>query len=94
MPEQAEGGSSLIEGLKHKMLVHLFHKKKQEAVGGKQEALKQFHYVFENYVNLLMWKVGPANLLMWKVGCVNFSMRKVGCVNLLMWKVGYVNPLP
>ena len=62
--EPAEAsGSSLIEGLKHKMLVHLFHKKKQEATAGKTEALKQFHYVFENYVNLLMWKVMDPVLL-------------------------------
>lgn len=47
----------LIEGLKHKMLVHLFKKKKLEAASGKQEALKHFHYVFENMVDLLMWKV-------------------------------------
>ena len=63
--EQAEASSSsLIEGLKHKMLVHLFHKKKQEATAGKNEALKQFHYVFENYVNLLMWKVTHCILLL------------------------------
>ena len=47
----------LIEGLKHKLLVHLLKKKQQEAAQGNHEALKQFHYVFENYVNLLMWKV-------------------------------------
>ena len=63
--EQADSSSSsLIEGLKHKMLVHLFHKKKQEATAGKNEALKQFHYVFENYVNLLMWKVMHPILLL------------------------------
>ena len=47
----------LIEGLKHKILVYLLKKKQQEAAEGNHEALKQFHYVFENYVNLLMWKV-------------------------------------
>lgn len=47
----------LIQGLKHKLLAYLLKKKKQEAAQGKHEALKQFHYVFENYVNLLMWKV-------------------------------------
>ena len=47
----------LIQGLKHKLLVYLLKKKQQEAANGNREALKQFHYVFENYVNLLMWKV-------------------------------------
>lgn len=51
------GKSPLIQGLKHKILVHLLMKKQQEAAAGNHEALKQFHYVFETYVNLLMWKV-------------------------------------
>ncbi|KAL0035680.1 hypothetical protein WJX79_007959 [Trebouxia sp. C0005] len=50
------GKSPLIQGLKHKILVHLLMKKQQEAAAGNHEALKQFHYVFETYVNLLMWK--------------------------------------
>ena len=59
--------SVLIEGLKHKLLVYLLKKKQQERVQGNSEALKQFHYVFENYVNLLIWKV-----------CLLFSTR-TGC---------------
>ena len=47
----------LIEGLKHKLLVYLLKKKQLERMQGNSEALKQFHYVFENYVNLLIWKV-------------------------------------
>lgn len=50
------GKSPLIQGLKHKILVHLLIKKQLEAAAGNHEALKQFHYVFETYVNLLMWK--------------------------------------
>lgn len=53
---EAEAGV-LIQGLKHKLLVYLLRKKQQEAADGNREALKQFHYVFENYINLLMWKV-------------------------------------
>lgn len=52
------GKSPLIQGLKHKILVHLLKKKQEEAAAGNHEALKQFHYVFETYVNLLIWKVG------------------------------------
>lgn len=55
---EAEAGAGvLIQGLKHKLLVYLLKKKQQEVADGNREALKQFHYVFENYVNLLMWKV-------------------------------------
>ena len=64
---EAETGA-LIQGLKHKLLVYLLKKKQQEVADGNREALKQFHYVFENYVNLLMWKVSyHARLLGWGV---------------------------
>lgn len=53
----APGAGALIQGLKHKLLVYLLKKKQQEVSQGNREALKQFHYVFENYVNLLIWKV-------------------------------------
>ncbi|KAL3136500.1 hypothetical protein ABBQ38_005752 [Trebouxia sp. C0009 RCD-2024] len=52
----APGAGALIQGLKHKLLVYLLKKKQQEVSQGNREALKQFHYVFENYVNLLIWK--------------------------------------
>lgn len=54
--DQPESSSSCLEGLKHKMLVHLFHKTRHQAAAGNNEALKKFHYVFESYVDLLMWK--------------------------------------
>ncbi len=62
------GKSPLIQGLKHKILVHLLMKKQQEAAAGNYEALKQFHYVFETYVNLLMWKVAHLNSQLWFIG--------------------------
>ena len=62
------GKSPLIQGLKHKILVHLLMKKQQEAAAGNHEALKQFHYVFETYVNLLMWKVTLLNSHLWSIG--------------------------
>lgn len=62
------GKSPLIQGLKHKILVHLLMKKQQEAAAGNHEALKQFHYVFETYVNLLMWKVAHLNSQLWFIG--------------------------
>lgn len=55
-PAASEAGV-LIQGLKHKLLVYLLKKKQEEVAQGNREALKQFHYVFENYVSLLMWKV-------------------------------------
>ena len=62
------GKSPLIQGLKHKILVHLLMKKQKEAAAGNHEALKQFHYVFETYVNLLMWKVAHLNSQLWFLG--------------------------
>ena len=50
----------LIEGLKHKIMVYLLKKKQQEAAGGNHEAMKQFQYVYDHYVNLLIWKVTTA----------------------------------
>ena len=50
----------LIEGLKHKIMVFLLKTQQQEAAESNHEAMKQFHYVFETYVNLLTRKVAAA----------------------------------
>ena len=51
-------------------MVFLLKMKQQEAADGSHEAMKQFHYVFETYVNLLMWKViglasGSCTVVQW-----------------------------
>ena len=49
-------------------------KKQLEAAAGNHEALKQFHYVFETYVNLLMWKVAHLNSQLWSIGMEGVSV--------------------
>ncbi len=49
-------------------------KKQKEAAAGNHEALKQFHYVFETYVNLLMWKVAHLNSQLWSIANERLSV--------------------
>ena len=67
----------MIEGIKHRILAYLF--RAHHAEGSCSAAVRKFFYDFQDYANLVIWKVGilcvlhHVNTFSWFCCCNRFA---------------------